>query len=99
MPAWIRPEAGAALLSIHVQPGAKSTRLAGLYGDALKIRLAAPPVEGRANAALIEFVAGLLHLPRRDVELVSGAAARSKRLRVALNAARVAELLAAASED
>ncbi|MBL8473861.1 MAG: YggU family protein [Rhodocyclaceae bacterium] len=95
MPAWITPVPGGALLALHIQPGAKTTQLAGTHGDALKIRLAAPPLDGRANAALIAFLAQILGLPRRDVELVSGSSARAKRVRVAVAPERALALLAA----
>ena len=75
---WLR-EAGAAItLTLHVQPGAKRTEVAGVHGDALKIRLAAPPIDGRANAALLEFVAQRLDLARSAVELKSGQTSRRK---------------------
>lgn len=80
---WLRREAsGSLVLSLHVQPGARKTEIVGLHGEALKIRLAAPPVDGKANASLIEFLAERLEVPRTQVELVSGAASRLKRLRV-----------------
>lgn len=72
----------AILLTVHVQPGAKRTEAAGLHGNALKIRLAAPPVEGQANEALIAFLAEVFGVPKRQVELISGHASRSKRVRV-----------------
>lgn len=80
--AWARADHDAVVLSIHVQPGAARSEAVGEHGDALKIRLAAPPVDGKANAALIAFVARALDLPRSQVELISGAASRQKRLRV-----------------
>lgn len=64
--------------SVHVQPRASCTELAGVHGDALKIRLAAPPVDGAANDALMEFLARALAVPRRSIRLVSGATSRSK---------------------
>lgn len=79
---WLR-EAGAAItLTLHVQPGAKRTEVAGVHGDALKIRLAAPPIDGRANAALLEFVAQRLDLARSAIELKSGQTSRRKVLLV-----------------
>ncbi len=82
-PAWFRRDgAGEILLNLHVQPGARKTEIAGLHGDALKVRLAAPPVDGRANECLIEFIAGLLGVSRACVGLESGATSRRKRLRV-----------------
>lgn len=80
---WLQREAsGCLVLSLHIQPGARKTEIVGLHGQALKIRLSAPPVDGKANACLIEFLAEQLDLPRTRVELVSGAASRLKRLRV-----------------
>lgn len=76
-----RPD-GTVLLRLHVQPGAKKNEIVGLYGEALKLRLAAAPVEGKANAALIEYIAALLDVPRASVELVAGAASRRKLLRI-----------------
>lgn len=70
------------ILHIHVQPGAKRTQVVGMHGDALKVRLAAPPVDGKANAALVSFIAELFGVPGRHVELLSGHTSRSKRLRV-----------------
>jgi uncharacterized protein (TIGR00251 family) len=69
-------------LALHVQPGATRTEYAGLHGDAHKIRLAAPAVEGRANEALIAFLAEAFGVARRDVEIASGASARRKIVRI-----------------
>ena len=75
---WWRAGDGRALLTLHVQPGAKKTEVVGLYGDALKIRLAAPPVDGKANATLIAFVADRLGLAKSAVCLKSGQTSRRK---------------------
>lgn len=80
---WLRPDGDGVVLTLHIQPGAKKTEVAGLHGDALKIRLAAPPVDGKANEALVAFVAKTLGVPKANVELVSGQTSRAKRLRVA----------------
>lgn len=69
---------GRMTLTLHIQPGAKKTECAGLHGDALKIRLAAPPVDGKANEALLRFVADRLHLPKSAVILKSGQTSRHK---------------------
>ncbi|MBS0372681.1 MAG: YggU family protein [Proteobacteria bacterium] len=80
---WLsRAADGSVILTLHIQPGAKKTEFAGLYGEALKIRLAAPPVDGKANAALIAFLAKTCGVPKASVELVSGDTSRSKRVRV-----------------
>ena len=70
------------MISIHAQPGAKCTEVAGLHGDALKIRVAAPALEDRANVALVDFIAGKLGVGRRDVALLSGAKSREKRFEI-----------------
>lgn len=82
MVAWYRREEGVITLVMHVQPGAKRSEVAGLHGDALKIRLAAPPIEGRANEALLRFIAGCFNVPLRDVELKQGGQSRHKRVEV-----------------
>jgi uncharacterized protein (TIGR00251 family) len=80
MPPWLRQSGGDVVVSLHVQPGAKRSEVAGCHGEALKIRLAAPPVDGKANDCLIEFVAGRLGIPRARVSLLAGRASREKRL-------------------
>jgi uncharacterized protein (TIGR00251 family) len=71
-----------ATLNVRVVPRAGRTVVAGRRGDALLVRLAAAPVDGAANEALIAFIAGLLDRPKRDVALVSGARSRDKRLEI-----------------
>ena len=81
--AWFNRAAdGSLVVSLHIQPGAKETEIAGLHGEALKIRLAAPPVDGKANAALVAFLAKTCGVPRSAVALVSGETSRSKRVRL-----------------
>lgn len=83
MAAWHRRlDGGSLVISVHAQPGARRTEVAGLHGDALKIRVAAPALEDRANEALVEFIAGKLGVARRDVALVSGARSREKRFEI-----------------
>lgn len=80
---WFRMGAdGSITLTLHIQPGAKRTECAGMYGDALKIRLAAPPVDGKANAALIDYIAERLDCGRAAVTLKSGQTSRRKVLAV-----------------
>jgi TIGR00251 family protein len=69
-------------LPVRVRPGAKKNDVAGIHAGAVKISLTAPPVDGRANEALIEFVAELLRIPRARVNLLSGATSRMKVLRI-----------------
>lgn len=82
MPAWYVSKGDCITLMLHVQPGAKQTTVAGLHGDALKIRLAAPPIEGRANEALLRFIADTFKVPLRNVELKQGGQSRHKRIEV-----------------
>ena len=79
---WLRQGDRQTTLTLHIQPGAKKTEVAGEYGDALKIRLAAPPVDGKANAALIAFVADRLGVAKSSVSLKSGQTSRRKVLEV-----------------
>lgn len=82
MEALRRHADGSITLALHVQPGAKRTEFAGKHGDALKLRLAAPPVEGKANTALIAFISEFCRLPRNSVVLQSGDTSRQKVLRI-----------------
>jgi len=65
-------------IKIRVQPKASKNEIKGLQGDALKVRLTAPPVEGAANQACIDFFAKLCNIPRLRVEIVSGLTGRNK---------------------
>jgi len=80
---WLREAAdGSLTLTLHIQPGAKQTGFAGPHGEAMKLRLAAPPVDGKANAALCAFLAEFCGLPKSAVELLSGETSRAKRVRL-----------------
>ena len=79
---WLRQGERQTTLTLHIQPGAKKTEVAGEHGDALKIRLAAPPVDGKANAALSAFVADRLGVAKSSVSLKSGQTSRRKVLEV-----------------
>ena len=72
-----------ATFAVKVQPRAKKNAITGELGDALKLALTAPPVEGRANEACVEFFAELLNVSRSSVTIASGAASRNKVIRVA----------------
>ncbi len=80
---WYRANGDTVTLTLHIQPGAKKSGIAGLHGDALKIRLAAPPIEGRANEALLKYMAGLFDVPIRQVVLLHGEQSRHKVISVA----------------
>lgn len=70
------------LVEIKAVPGAPRSEVVGWVGDALKVRLKAPPVEGQANAELCRFLAATLELPRGADSLVSGARSRQKRVKI-----------------
>jgi uncharacterized protein (TIGR00251 family) len=70
-------------LSLHVVPGASRTAVAGVHGGALRVRLAAPPIDGRANAELLRWLSRALGLPGQAVVLVAGERSRRKRVRIA----------------
>jgi uncharacterized protein (TIGR00251 family) len=93
MAAWVRDDAGGVVLEILVQPRASRTRVVGELAGRLKIQLAAPPVEGEANVALIEFLADALGVRKGDVRILRGETGRRKTVQVSganAAAARVA---------
>jgi uncharacterized protein (TIGR00251 family) len=79
---WLVADGEGVTLRLHIQPGAKKTEVVGLHGEALKIRLAAPPVDGKANACLIAFLADRLGVARAAISLLSGESSRAKRVHV-----------------
>lgn len=78
----LREVSGGVTLAVRAQPGAKKTAVVGVYGEGdtaqLKIAVQAPPIEGRANEALITFLANTFGVPKKSVELLSGELSRSK---------------------
>lgn len=82
MSAPVRHEADAVTLVLHAQPGARESAFAGLHGDALKVRLAAPAQEGKANRELCRFLAEAFGVPLAAVELLSGESSRHKRVKI-----------------
>lgn len=90
---WIRATVDGVEISLKVVPGSSRTRLDGALGDALKLRVAAPPQAGAANAAVTRVLAETLHVPPRNVEIVRGQGQPRKQVRVrgvTLDAARAA---------
>jgi uncharacterized protein (TIGR00251 family) len=81
--AWAREGSGGAVLEVLVQPRASRTRVVGEHDGRLKIQLAAPPVDGEANEALLAFLAGALGVKRGDVALLAGETGRRKRVGIA----------------
>ncbi len=78
----LAPTDGGVILAVHVQPGAGRTEVVGLHGAALKLRVAAPPADDRANAAVIDLVAKEFNVKRADVAITSGDKSRAKRLKL-----------------
>ncbi len=83
MPAWLREEAGGVALEVLVQPRASRTRVVGEHDGRLKVQLAAPPVDGEANQALVAFLADALGVRKGDVTIQRGESGRRKTVRVA----------------
>jgi uncharacterized protein len=81
-PSWIAATSDGVVIRVHAQPGAARSRIAGTHGDALKIQVHARPVEGAANRALVEVLAGALAVRPAAVTVVAGARGREKRLAV-----------------
>jgi len=73
---------GSLWLSVYIQPGASKSEIVGPHGESLKIRIKAPPVEGKANETLIEFLSDLLGVSKRSVQVVKGELQRNKVVRV-----------------
>ena len=83
LPPYIVVSKGVCLVDVYVQPGASADAVAGLHGGALKVRVTAPPVGGRANAAVELLLAGVLEVSTTSVAVVAGRGARRKRVAVA----------------
>jgi len=81
---WYRWDGEALLLRLRVQPRARANALGEPVGDALRVRVRAPPVDGKANAALVKFLAETFAVPRKQVVLTSGVHSRTKALRIEL---------------
>jgi uncharacterized protein len=99
----LRADSAGVTLAVRAQPGAKRTAITGVYGEGaaaqLKIAVHAPPLEGRANAALIEFLATTFGVAKNAVEIVSGELSRSKVIRLCgVSMARATAILAARIE-
>jgi uncharacterized protein len=83
MQVWLKPVDGGVSLTLKIVPRASRNEVGEVVGEALKIRLQAPPVDGKANAALLAFLAETLGVPARSVAILSGETGRLKRVRVA----------------
>ena len=90
----IREHDGGVSFPVRLHPRAKRDAITGEHGEALKIALTAPPVEGRANEALVAFLAALLKVPRASVSIAAGQSSRNKVVRIAgISAAAVRQTL------
>lgn len=99
---YLRTDAsGAVTVSVHVVPNASRTETDGLHDGALRVRLHAPPVDGKANEALVAWLATTLSVRRSEIELIRGLTSRRKQLRVAAGAASLARwgMLTGAAND
>lgn len=74
---------GRVLLRVYVQPRASRNRFAGLHDNAIKLAITAPPVDGKANAAVIRFLASFLHVKKKDLEIKHGLQSRNKSVLIA----------------
>ncbi|MFP3999050.1 MAG: DUF167 domain-containing protein [Desulfobacterales bacterium] len=85
------------VFKVHVQPRASADQIAGCHQDALKVRLTAPPADGRANKACLKFLAGRLKIAKSDMEIISGAGSRDKKILIHLpdtnNSAQAADII------
>jgi uncharacterized protein (TIGR00251 family) len=78
----VRDTAQGAQFALRVQPRARGNRFAGVVGDAIKLAITAPPVDGKANEAVIDYLAGWFQVPKSNIVIVSGATGRNKRIAV-----------------
>ena len=87
------------LLQLSVMPNARRTEIDGLHDGALRVRLAAPPIDGRANDALIAWLAKSLGIPKRDVDVLRGESSRRKQVAIAVSHDVAAAWLVALLDD
>ena len=81
-PTWIKQTPTGIVLSIYCQPGAKLTKVVGLFDDSLKISLQAPAVENQANELLLSWLSKQLKIPQKQIQFISGQNSRKKRLEI-----------------
>lgn len=90
---------GRVLLRVYVQPRASRSRFVGLHGNAMKLAITAPPVDGKANAAVIKFLVSFLNVKKKDLEIKHGLQSRNKSVLIAgLNAHEIRSKIKAVSE-
>ncbi len=90
---------GRILLRVYVQPRASRNEFVGLYGDAVKLAISAAPVDGKANVAVVKFLASFLHVKKKDLEIKHGLQSRKKSVLIAgLSAERIRAQIQAVSK-
>lgn len=95
---WLEEKRGCLYIHIHVQPRASRNEIVGIQGEALKVRLTSPPIEGAANLLLVEFMAKKLGIAKSRIEIVSGEKSRHKTLKVeGLSIAEASDILGISS--
>jgi uncharacterized protein (TIGR00251 family) len=80
--AWIRVDQDGSIIEVHVLPQGRKNEIIGLYNDRLKVKIDAPPVDGKANACLLRFLAEVLKVKISSLELIKGEASRQKQVKV-----------------
>lgn len=93
MVTWIRPHPKGSTISLYIQPGAAKSEVSGEYDGRLKIKIKARPVDGEANAGLIEFLAEILKISKAKIHLISGESSRQKVILVELSPEEVEVLI------
>jgi len=92
LPSWIRSEAAGVRLALRVQPGARRCALIGPHGERLKVAVQTPPVDGRANEALLRYLAQCLDLRAGSLRLVAGASSRDKAVLIECDPSQAAQI-------
>lgn len=90
---WLTSSPKGTILHLYIQPGASVTEASGFYNDRLKVKIKAPPRDGEANEAVVEFVAKILGIAKKNVFLIRGESSRQKDLLVELSPEKVSILL------
>lgn len=93
MSSWIKPHKHGSTLSLYIQPGASRTEVCGEHDGKLKLKIKAPPRDGEANEAIIEFLSEVLKISKKQVHLISGETSRQKLILVELTPEAVLTLL------
>lgn len=99
MPHWARRTGDGWLIAVHAQPGAKKSEIAGLHGESLKVRVAAPAVDDKANHALVAFIAERVGVARSKVRVLRGERSREKQIEISAPDVDAERLLAPTSDQ